>query len=226
MPDPAAAPAAPRLPEEPVAGRIRSLAHDSVLGEVELRALDLSNQDARGVKLDGVRAEECDLSSSRLDALRLVDCVLHGCDLANVLARGAALSRVEVLDSRLTGISLLEANLADVTFRGCRADLASLAGASLTRVTFEDCVLVETGFVEARLQSVRFLHCDLTAADFRDARVEGCEFRRNRLSAVQGLTSLRGAAMEWPDVVELAGELASALGIDTLDGPAEGTGAG
>jgi uncharacterized protein YjbI with pentapeptide repeats len=220
MVDPALAPAAPRLPAQPAVERIGSLEHDTVLAEIELAGLTLSNQHARGVRLEGACLIDCDLSCSQLDSLRLLDCSLRRCNLANVAARDADATRLEVCDSRLTGLSLREAKLLDVTVRESRVDLSSFAFAQLSRVTFEDCRLVESSFLEAQLDSVRFHRCDLTAADFRGASLERCEFRRSRLSAVQGLASLRGAAMERPDVVELAGELASALGIDTLeDGP-------
>ena len=39
----------------------------------------------------------------------------------------------------------------------------------------------------------------------------------SNLSELNGVESLRGAAMEWPDIIEMAGILAAALGIETLD---------
>jgi uncharacterized protein YjbI with pentapeptide repeats len=125
--------------------------------------------------------------------------------------------RVHIETSRLTGISLTEAVLHDLTFQGCRVDLASFGFSRLARVTFADCLLTQTDFLEAQLDSVRFHDCDLTGADFRGARLHRCEFRRSDLSGLHGVQSLRGAAMEWPDIVGLAGLWAGALGIETLD---------
>jgi uncharacterized protein YjbI with pentapeptide repeats len=84
-------------------------------------------------------------------------------------------------------------------------------------VTFEDCLLAQTDFLEAQLESVRFHGCELSGANFRGARLDSCEFRRSDLTGVQGVESLRGAAMEWPDIVELAGTWAAALGIEVLE---------
>jgi uncharacterized protein YjbI with pentapeptide repeats len=84
-------------------------------------------------------------------------------------------------------------------------------------VTFEDCLLQQTDFLEAQLDAVRFHRCDLARADFRGARLKACEFRRCNLTGLEGVGSLRGAAMEWPDVVEMAGVWAAALGIEILD---------
>jgi uncharacterized protein YjbI with pentapeptide repeats len=59
--------------------------------------------------------------------------------------------------------------------------------------------------------------CDLTEADFRAARTRRCEFRRCDLSALEGIENLRGAALEWADIVGMAGSWAASLGIEILD---------
>ena len=66
-------------------------------------------------------------------------------------------------------------------------------------------------------RSVRFHRCDLSRADFRGARMQRCEFRRSDLTGLQGIENLRGSAMEWPDIVGMAGLWATALGIEVLD---------
>jgi uncharacterized protein YjbI with pentapeptide repeats len=124
---------------------------------------------------------------------------------------------VVIEDSRLTGMSLFEGELTDVTFQGCRVDLASFSSCGMQRVRFEDCVLTQTDFMEARLESASFHGCDLTNGDFRGAKLKRCELRRSDLTGVQGVESLRGLAMQWPDIVEMAGVWAGALGIEVLD---------
>lgn len=170
-----------------------------------------------GVTFQTAKLTNDDLSGSRLEHLSLADRELNACNLANVQARGAAVTRATIETSRLTGIHLPEATLRDVTIQGCRVDLASFGFSRLTRVTFEDCLLAQTDFLEAQLESVRFHHCDLTRADFRGARLKLCEFRRNKLIDLQGVQSLRGAALEWLDIVEMAGVWAATLGIAVLD---------
>jgi hypothetical protein len=64
---------------------------------------------------------------------------------------------------------------------------------------------------------VRFHDCDLTGADFRGARLQACELRRSNLSGIEHASGLRGASLEWPYVVELAGVWAAELGIGVLD---------
>jgi uncharacterized protein YjbI with pentapeptide repeats len=153
-----------------------------------------------------------------LEHLRILDGVLSRCNLANVRARSAHAERVVIDSSRLTGIDFAEGALADVSFRDCRIDLAAFGFAVLKRVSFEDCVLTGTDFLEAQLEAVRFHGCDLREADMRGARMKQCELRGCELAGLQGVESLRGAAMEWSDIVGMAGVWAAALGIEVLDG--------
>lgn len=211
------APDAPQLEEQLERCEISSLHHDSVFEEVSVEGAELCEQNAGGVMVKTARVLRSDLSGSRLSHLRVNDGLLGACNLANVAAPNAALTRVSIEDARLTGVALTDAQLADVTIRDCRVDLASFSRAHLERVSFEDCMLVQSDFMEARLSHVRFHRCDLTRADFRGARMTGCEFRRSGLEELQGVDSLRGSAMEWSDIVELAGVWAAALGIAVID---------
>jgi uncharacterized protein YjbI with pentapeptide repeats len=193
------------------------LGHDRVCAEVRLAGGALTGRHAQGVTLESAELRAVDLSGSRLAHLTATDAIFTDCDLANIAGDRADLTRVSIERSRMTGIRLTQGSLRDVTLRGCRVDLASFAGSKLERVTFEDCVMVQTDFLEAQLGSVRFHGCDLVRADLRGARLHQCEFRGSDLSGLLGIESLRGAAMEWPAIVDMAGEWAAALGIEVLD---------
>jgi uncharacterized protein YjbI with pentapeptide repeats len=217
MPPIAPSPGPPELPAQLDRSEIAALEHDAEFADVELAGSSLADQHANGVTFQTVKLAHVDLSGSRFEHLRILDGLLDGCNLANLHGRSASIKRVAIHGSRLTGIDLAEGALMDVAFQSCRIDLASFGFARLERVTFEDCLLAQTDFLEARLDGVRFHGCDLTRADFRGARLQGCEFRRNDLTELQGVESLSGAAMEWPDVLGMAGALAATLGIDVLD---------
>ena len=57
----------------------------------------------------------------------------------------------------------------------------------------------------------------LTGADLQGARCERCEIRGCELAGVDGVERLSGTRMTWPDVVQIAGLLAAASGIDVVD---------
>jgi uncharacterized protein YjbI with pentapeptide repeats len=185
--------------------------------EVALDGARLSGQEAPGVVFEYARLANTDLSESRLDRLRCVEVEVRGGNFANLAAREAKLATVTITGARLTGVRLTGASLTDVTVSDSRVDLAQFVGATLARVTFEDCRVESTDFSEARLDSVRFHRCDLGRCDFTGARLRRTEFRGCALNDVQGFQDLRGAAMEWRDILELAGAMAASLGIDVLE---------
>jgi uncharacterized protein YjbI with pentapeptide repeats len=212
----ASSPRSPDLPSELEPGKVSVLAHEGTYRDIELSDLALAEARANGVTFDTTRLVNVDVSAAQLDDLRLTHCALKGCNLANTQMQRASASRVRIETSRLTGINLRDATLRDVAFRDCRTDLASFGFSSLARVTFENCMLAQTDFLDAQLESVRFHHCDLTHADFRGARMQHCEFRRSDLTGLEGIENLRGAAMEWSDIIEMTGAFAAALGIEVL----------
>jgi uncharacterized protein YjbI with pentapeptide repeats len=217
MPRATPSPGQPQLPHQINPGKIEALHHDDRIGDIELSDIAMIDQHANGVTFETVKLARVDLSGSRLEHLHIVDGALDGCNLANLRGRNANMKRVRVKSSRLTGIDLAESALSDVTVSGCRIDLASFGFSRCERVTFEDCLLVQTDFLEAQLDAVRFHSCDLTHADFRGARLKRCEFRGSDLTDLQGVESLRGAAIDWSCIVEMAGVWAAALGIEVLD---------
>jgi uncharacterized protein YjbI with pentapeptide repeats len=210
-------PTRPELPDDLPKATPDSLEHDATLAELELCDASLTDENARGVTFQSARMKRVDLSGSRLEHLRVTEAVLSACNLANVHARGAHLMTVLIQDSRLTGMALPQGELMDVTFKDCRIDLASFGSCRLERVSFEDCMLAQTDFLDAQLNGVRFDGCDLTTADIRGARLKRCELRGSDLTGLQGVESLRGAAMEWRDIIEMAGVWAAALGIEVLE---------
>jgi uncharacterized protein YjbI with pentapeptide repeats len=214
---PAQPPRPPESTPDLQALEISSLSAEEAHDEIALTGLALSGQRAGGVTFRNARWVNVDLSGSRLEQLGLGDCLLSGCNLANLQGRQASFTRVAIESCRLTGIDLPEAALQDLTVRDSRIDLASFSFSRLARVTFEDCLLTQTTFLDAELDSVRFHRCDLTSADFRGARLRACEFRGSDLTGAEGVHSLRGAAMEWTDIIEMAGVWAAALGIAVLD---------
>lgn len=219
-------PQPPRFEEDLEA---KTLTVSSVVDEQRCSAFSLTNLDLVETEASELEIKECvfegtDFANAQLNSLTLTDARIARCNLANLKTRGGGLVRVIVSDSRLTGIDWIEGSGRDVSFQGCRADLASLRFTRLERVEFIDCQLSQADFANARLKEVRFEGCDLAEADFSHAKLERCEFRGCQFDRLKGVTSLGGAAMEWTDIVGLAGALAAAVGIKVLDESEDGTG--
>jgi uncharacterized protein YjbI with pentapeptide repeats len=208
-------PAPPRIPPvlEPAAD---ALEDDARLVEVLLAEVAAHGTAARGLELERMRMRGCELDGAQLVRPGLHDVELERCSLAGALIRDATVSRTRLQECRLSGLTWAEGALEDVTFSGCRLDLASFRFMRMQRVVFEDCVLREADFAEARCRFVRFDGCDLTGAGFADARFDASELRGCTLDGITGVGGLRGAALEWAEIVGLAGTLAAALGLRVI----------
>ena len=145
------------------------------------------------------------------------DALIGDGDWANERAQRWSAQRVELRRCRLTGVELAEATISDVTFAGCRLDLASVRHAKLVRVAFRDCRMGECDFYGTVLKDVLFERCELREATFSACTIERVEFRQCDLAGARGAEDLRGARMQWGDVIENAAVFARALGIEIVD---------
>jgi uncharacterized protein YjbI with pentapeptide repeats len=142
--------------------------------------------------------------------------------VAETLALDGALEGVELTDVDLANVDASRARMADVTIEGGR-----LTGLLWTEGVVRDCVLRRcranlAGFAAARLSAVRFEACDLRESDFSDAALrevvfDGCDLRGCRLDGVRLGTELKGLGLPYGDLIEAAGTLAGALGIEVLE---------
>jgi uncharacterized protein YjbI with pentapeptide repeats len=84
----------------------------------------------------------------------------------------------------------------------------------LKRVVFREVNLREAVFAGATLDFVVFEDCDLTGADFRGAQVRNSAIRGCSLEGIAGIASLRGMRMPWPNILDSAPAMATALGLE------------
>jgi uncharacterized protein YjbI with pentapeptide repeats len=178
---------------------------------------DWSERDATGLRLKECRLDSALLDGAELRRGELRDVEIEGGSWANASAVESVLRRVSFRNTRLTGVVFANAVFDDVVFEDCRLDLASFRFAKLARVRFERCRLDEADLYEARFESAAFSACSLANASlaqvtFVDTALRGCD-----LTAIGNPEQLRGVRMAWADVVEAAGVLAAAVGIQVVD---------
>jgi uncharacterized protein YjbI with pentapeptide repeats len=170
------------------------------------------------IHAERIQVAECRLAGVALAAcnapgLKLTDVVLRDCDLSNVDGREGSLNRVEVHHSRLVGFGVVGGTARDLTVIDSSLALASFAFAKLRNVVFQRVKLTDASFMEARLERVAFLDCELAGSDFRGVKLKDCAIRGTSLEGVLGVSSMKGLAMPWPDIVASAAALADGLGI-------------
>jgi uncharacterized protein YjbI with pentapeptide repeats len=211
------APARPDLPHELMSrelpGELRELDLEGVL----LERIDLSDREAPNLQLVKSRLEQVDLSGAAVLGAGFRDVIAVGGSWANIRAERATLRNVQLGKLRLTGANLALADIEDATFQDCRIDLASFRFAKLKRVRFENCQMQEVDFYEAKLTSVVFTDCVLAGVTLAGATFTSSEMRGCDLSGAVNPGQLRGVRMAWPDVINAAGELAAAVGIEIVE---------
>jgi uncharacterized protein YjbI with pentapeptide repeats len=213
---PPSPPSAPRLPERFASRHAAAPQDHERWEELDLAGLSLAGHSARGVEIVRSRFTDADLGAAQLRGLRLSDCEVVTSNLANLVAIDGTLERCAFSACRLTGFSW-PGTLEEVRFSDCRIDLAAFGHARFRRAVFEGCLLADADFRDARFDSVAFHRCDLTTATFSGARFERSEIRGCTLDGIRGVDGLHGAALDWEDVVGLAGSMAAALGIRVVE---------
>ncbi len=214
---PPIAPDPPDLPLEPHEARSRTLVDHLVLEGAVLRRIDWAAKTAGDIRLVQCRLDEVDMSGTGAPRATFEDVAITGGSLANARLSGVRVRRATFQGVRMTGADLSSGSVHDTTFNDCRIDLGSFRFASLERVTFEGCRLEEIDFYGADLRSVSFLGCAMVKAVWGEATLTRCEMRGTDISAAGNPERLRGVRMPWPDVVNSAGVLAAAAGIEIID---------
>jgi uncharacterized protein YjbI with pentapeptide repeats len=213
----------PGLPADPeLPASLESTPPDTILVDAELdsrllEGVDWSGRDARGMRLSDSELRSASLDEATIERAHLRDVAVLDGSWANATGTDMSFIRVRFEQVRLTGATLAASQLENVTFVDCRLDLCSFRFSQLEIVRFEGCRMNESDFYEAQLTSVMFDDCDLTGvtltgATFADSEIRGCD-----LSAAKSPDRLRGVRMPWADVMRIAGELASGIGIEVLD---------
>jgi hypothetical protein len=182
-----------------------------------LNGIDLSQRDAARLQITESRLAHVDLSGCGLKNATFRDVIVENGSWANVRAENVSLGRVHLERLRMTGANLTTALIHDVAFVDCRIDLAVFRFAKMERVRFERCRMEEIDFYDAQLTSVVFVECSLVAATWAGAVLTRSEMRGCDLAGAGNPERLHGVRMPWPDVINAAGELAAAVGIEIIE---------
>jgi uncharacterized protein YjbI with pentapeptide repeats len=176
-----------------------------------------------GLDAGSSRFTECAFENVQFEDVRLrrakfTDVWWRGARMLTVDFAESEWLDVNVLSTAFAGVQGFNTQLRRVVFQRCKLDAVNLRGAFLHEVVFEDCILrdvdltgaklLEVGFPGSALRSAKFAKAKLARVDFRDATV---------LEVADGYENLRGGTIDRGQAVELAADLAAALGIAVHD---------
>lgn len=179
--------------------------------------------DERDTDVGSSRFAECAFENAQFDEMRLrrtrhTDVWWRGSRLLSTDVAESEWLDVTVLSSALAGIEAFNAKLRRVVFQRCKLDAVNFRGAELHEVVFEDCILRDVDFSGAKLMDVKFPGSALRGAKFAKSKLTRVDFRdATVVEVVDGYQNLRGAIIDSSQAVELAMDLAVALGIHVKD---------
>lgn len=212
----AASVARPLLPADLTVAKDPALA-----GDTEWRGLDIegdfSGQRASRLEATGCRLVNSRLTGTQLPGARLVDVTFRNCELSGAIFTEASLWRARFESCRMRGASFAEAVLRDVSFADCRLDEGDFRMCSGQRAGFEGCSLAGADFYAARVDDAHFFNCELVGTEFSKATLEGGRLHGSKLEDLRGASYLRGVTISSAQLVPLAMQLLSAMGVSIDD---------
>lgn len=167
-----------------------------------------------------VKLLECALrfvnaSGGSLRGARLNDVWICACRLVGVTLADTSWAEVEVNSSAFAGLQFHGAELRRVTFTGCKLDSVNFRGTVLVDVDFVDCVISDIDLAGSTLERVRFPGCRLNAVKLAGSRLTKVEFQDAvELAVPDGIDSLRGASINYTQLLDLAPAFADAAGVE------------
>jgi uncharacterized protein YjbI with pentapeptide repeats len=152
-----------------------------------------------------------------LDRPELVDLRLEDCDISGIVAQDFIARRVSLRNTRLRGVTFATGQLDDGLFDDCGTSELSMRFSRLRRVVFRNCDLTGADFYSTSFDHVTFQDCNLQRSRFDAATVKCLTITDCTLTAINGVSGLRGAQLDASDLPNLAQSLATEVGIVIRD---------
>lgn len=190
---------------------------DASFEHLIIRGFEAINIDAPKMQFDETALDRLVLINAAFDDISMLDTEVRGCDLSAARLSSGSFNRVRFTNCRMTGVDFSRSALKHVTFTGCKLDIANFRFAKLAHVTFEDCTLIETDFQVGELADVAFSASTLERVMFDQCKLRQVDARGSLLSEIHGWRHLRGLTIDNTQLITIAPELASELGLSIKD---------
>jgi uncharacterized protein YjbI with pentapeptide repeats len=173
--------------------------------------------DAARATLSECLIVDADVDRFDLSLARLADVEVSDLRATELIAARGSWRNVRVTGGRIGALDLTRAGLHSVELRGVRVDYLALGEAEASDLLVGDCVIGTLDLPLATLSRVRFEGTRADEVDTRELRSAQVDLRGLEAVAYTSPAGLRGATLGLRQVELLAGDLATALGIDVRD---------
>lgn len=170
--------------------------------------VDISGSTIMGCEFDDAVAGEFSMASARVAETRFRQIAVPSFKMARSVLRG-----VEFEGGRLGAVEAYDVECKAVHFNGCRLNYLNMRGSRLFDVAFTDCHIDELDLGQAKAQRMRFTGCHIGTLALHDNVFQDVDLRGAELEIVNGAASLKGATVSSGQLMGLAPQLATELGI-------------
>jgi|GEM_PF-383399 len=181
---------------------------------IEFIGSDFDGEDASDGRFLECRILRCGIDGLSMQRTRIVDSLLADLHGARVDFTDSTWRDSHLSGGRLGAVTLIGATWGGVRIRGTRLGFVNLAGALLEDVVFEDCEIGTLDVRTARFASVAFVGCTIDELNVSGATLTNVDLSGATLRTLVGIESLRGATINYEQLLDLAPIFAAALGVD------------
>ncbi|WP_194818698.1 pentapeptide repeat-containing protein [Nocardia sp. XZ_19_385] len=174
----------------------------------------LEEPDCRGSRFIESALTELTVLRGSLRFTRFADVWMRGVRLVGTNLGQSDWQDAELVDSAWSGVEIVSAGLRRIRFEGCKFESVNFRNSNLREVEFVDCVLRDVDFAEAALRQITFPGSTLMRIALDRARLQDVDLRGARsIDIASGLDALRGATINYGQLMDLAPAFAQAAGI-------------
>lgn len=185
--------------------------------DVNIDSVNISDRRLKGTSIEGSLLHKIDFSRTVIEKFDTKDCVLKDCNLTASSMADSSWHAVEIIGARCSGLQLQNSVFRNVVFKSCKLELVNFRFSKLENVIFEDCLIDDIDFYNATLKNVNFVSSDIENIAFSGAKLKSVDLTESRIISVKGVNSLKGATINYEQLIILAPYFAQAIGIIVKD---------
>ena len=188
----------------------------------KIYAINLSDFDMQGCRLKGTIIEESricktNFSDVHIEKFGSKDCIFKDCNFTASNFADSGWDSIEIINTRCSGTQMQNSVLRNVLFKSCKIELVNFRFSKLENVIFKDCVINDADFYNATLKNIEFINCDIEKIAFFGAKLKSADLTTSRIISVNGVDGLKGATINYEQLITLAPYFAQAIGIVIKD---------
>lgn len=190
---------------------------DESLSELLIEDADISTIKAKSVELSESKVISSNFSELNVERMQVRECVFKNSDLSASVLGKSSWHVAEMAGCRCSGMQLQESLMKNVVFRSSKLDIVNFRFAKLENVLFDSCVINGMDFYKAKLKNVVFENCIFENVEFSESQLVSVDMTKSTFASIKGLRYLKGAVINYSQLMQLAPAMANEIGVIVKD---------